>query len=178
MLHLCTWTYLSSFHIFKHLFLLVCEYCVTVFLFVCLFQNVLIVEVSWVLMSYCTSIKSHSQVMIVCSFSNCVFASLAGRWWRGRGVDLLNDLSVFLQLHDGSNYIAATLIGTLPCNTQESLFLHHWICSFYGFINSHFQSCFAPWRTMNQMKSLIILHACSAQWSHLQSRVTSQVLET
>lgn len=134
MLRLCTWTYLSSFHIVKHLFLLEREYCVTVFFFVCLFQNVLIVEVSWVLMSYCTSIKSHSHVVIVCSFSNCAFTSLAGRWWRGRGVDLLNDLSVFLQWHDGSNYIAATLIGTLPCHTQESLFLRHLICFFYGFI--------------------------------------------
>ncbi|XP_027750310.1 phosphoribosyltransferase domain-containing protein 1-like [Empidonax traillii] len=34
---------LSSFHFFKYLFLLVCEYCVTLLLFV-FFQNVLIVE--------------------------------------------------------------------------------------------------------------------------------------
>lgn len=73
---------LSSFHFSNHLFLLVSEYCVTVFRFVCFFQNVLIVEVSWVLMSYCTWIKSHSQVIIVCSVSKtvCVYNSSAGRW--------------------------------------------------------------------------------------------------
>lgn len=39
--------------------------------------------------------KSHSQVVIVYSVSKtCLFISqLTGRWWRGRRVDLLNNLS-------------------------------------------------------------------------------------
>lgn len=71
---------LSSFPFFKHLFLLLCEYYVIVFLFVCFFQNVLIVEVSWVLMSYCTWIKSHSQLTMGCSVSKSCQCLHFSRW--------------------------------------------------------------------------------------------------